>query len=304
MTPNFDIASTCTIEGGGKGLLLIEAKAHDEELNKESIGRLIKRFSPQNGEVASDSKRTRRSEENRAASHQQIGKAIEEARAGLEKATSLPCRISRDSCYQMSNRFAWAWKLTELGIPVVLVYLGFLHCDEMKDLGRPFAEESEWKTLVQSHSSALFPPEMWGRSWRSGEVTFVPLIRSEVQPLEQLLILVAGPYRSGTNDDPVLIQKNVDAMEDMALAVFRRGHLPVLGEWFALPLLRHAGSKQTGDAVFDEIFHPVARELIGKCDAVLRIGGPSAGADDMVATGERLGKRIFRDLSEIPERRR
>ena len=104
----------------------------------------------------------------------------------------------------------------------------------------------------------------------------------------QLMILVAGPYRSGTNDDPVLIQRNVDAMEDTALAVFRRGHLPVLGEWFALPLLKHAGSKAIGDAVFDEIFHPVARELIGKCDAVLRIGGRSTGADDMVATGERL----------------
>jgi hypothetical protein len=115
----------------------------------------------------------------------------------------------------------------------------------------------------------------------------------------QLMILVAGPYRGGTNDDPVLIQRNVDAMEDMALAVFRRGHLPVMGEWFALPL-----PKKIGDAIFDEIFHPIARELIGKCDAVLRIGGPSAGADDMVATGERLGKRIFRDLSEIPERPR
>ena len=114
----------------------------------------------------------------------------------------------------------------------------------------------------------------------------------------RLLILVAGPYRSGTNDDPVLIQKNVDAMEDTALKVFRRGHLPVLGEWFALPLLKHAGSKAIGDSVFDEIFHPIARELIGKCDAVLRIGGPSTGADDMVATGQRLGKRIFRNLSD------
>ena len=89
----------------------------------------------------------------------------------------------------------------------------------------------------------------------------------------------------------MLIQRNVDAMEDMALQVFRRGHLPVLGEWFALPLLKHAGSKKIGDPVFDEIFHPIARELIGKCDAVLRIGGPSTGADDMVATGRRLGKR-------------
>ena len=68
--------------------------------------------------------------------------------------------------------------------------------------------------------------------------------------------------------------------------------------------LKHAGSKKIGDPVFDEIFHPVARELIGKCDAVLRIGGPSAGADDMVATGKRLGKGIFRALEEIPERQR
>jgi hypothetical protein len=119
-----------------------------------------------------------------------------------------------------------------------------------------------------------------------------------------LMILVAGPYRGGTNDDPVLIQRNVEAMEEMSLQVFRRGHLPVMGEWFALPLLKHAGSKKIGDAVFDEIFHPVARELIGKCDAVLRIGGPSSGADDMVATGRKLGKTIFHSLDEIPIRAR
>lgn len=118
------------------------------------------------------------------------------------------------------------------------------------------------------------------------------------------MILVAGPYRGGTNDDPVLIQRNVEAMEETALQVFRRGHLPVMGEWFALPLLKHAGSTKIGDAVFDEIFHPIARELICKCDAVLRIGGLSSGADDMVATGQKLGKTIFRNLSEIPVRAR
>ncbi len=121
---------------------------------------------------------------------------------------------------------------------------------------------------------------------------------------EQLMVLVAGPYRGGTGDDPMKIQANVEAMEEMSLKVFRRGHLPVMGEWFALPLLKHAGSKQIGDAIFDEIFHPIARELIGKCDAVLRIGGPSSGADDMVATGRRLGKKIFLSLEEIPERSR
>ena len=116
----------------------------------------------------------------------------------------------------------------------------------------------------------------------------------------QMMILVAGPYRSGTNDDPLLIQRNVDAMEDMALAVFRRGHLPVLGEWFALPLLKHAGSKMIGDAVFDEIFHPIARRLLQRCDAVLRVGGASAGADEMVAIARDAGKPVFAGVDELP----
>jgi hypothetical protein len=120
----------------------------------------------------------------------------------------------------------------------------------------------------------------------------------------QMMILIAGPYRSGTNDEPALIQRNVDAMEDVALSVFRLGHLPVLGEWFALPMIRHAGSERIGDEIFNEIFHPIARELIGKCDAVLRTGGPSTGADDMVATAERLGKQVFYDFAEIPKRAR
>src|SRR5262245_56101102 len=115
-----------------------------------------------------------------------------------------------------------------------------------------------------------------------------------------LMILVAGPYRSGTNDDPGLIQKNVDAMTETALRLFRAGHLPVMGEWFALPLLEHAGSKSTGDPIFDEIFHPVSRRLVARCDGCLRIGGPSAGADDMVATARRHGKAVYFSLSEIP----
>lgn len=117
---------------------------------------------------------------------------------------------------------------------------------------------------------------------------------------KSLLILVAGPYRSGTNDDPVLIAANVQHMTDTALEIYRMGHLPVLGEWFALPLLEAAGSKQTGDAIFNELFHPVAVRLIDHCDAVLRIGGPSAGADEMVATGKAKGKAIFLSQEEIP----
>jgi hypothetical protein len=115
-----------------------------------------------------------------------------------------------------------------------------------------------------------------------------------------LLILVAGPYRSGTNDDPVLIQRNVDAMTETSLQLFRRGHLPVMGEWFALPLIEHAGSTGIGDAIFDEIFHPVSARLVAKCDACLRIGGPSSGADEMVRLARQHRKAVFLSLDEVP----
>ncbi|UMY66907.1 MULTISPECIES: DUF4406 domain-containing protein [unclassified Flavobacterium] len=115
-----------------------------------------------------------------------------------------------------------------------------------------------------------------------------------------LMILVAGPYRSGTNDDPQRIEANVKAMTDVALKLYRIGHMPVLGEWFALPLIEAAGSKQIGDAVFNEIFHPIAVKLIDYCDAVLRMGGASAGADEMVRTGREKGKQVFFELSEVP----
>lgn len=117
---------------------------------------------------------------------------------------------------------------------------------------------------------------------------------------KSLLILVAGPYRSGTNDDPQLIGANVKAMTDAALILYEKGHLPVLGEWFALPLIEAAGSKRIGDEIFNSIFHPLAIRLIDHCDAVLRIGGPSAGADEMVKTGKEKNKIIYLDISEIP----
>ena len=115
-----------------------------------------------------------------------------------------------------------------------------------------------------------------------------------------LMILVAGPYRSGTNDDRLLIAGNVRAMTDMALRLFRAGHLPVLGEWFALPLIERAGSKQIGDAAFDEIFHPVSRRLVAKCDACLRIGGASKGADEMVALARSFHKQVYFRYEDIP----
>jgi hypothetical protein len=115
-----------------------------------------------------------------------------------------------------------------------------------------------------------------------------------------LMILVAGPYRSGTGDDPARMADNVRAMEAYALPLFRAGHLPVVGEWLALPLVALAGSRRVGDAPFDEIFHPIAERMLARCDAVLRVGGPSAGADLMVKVARERGLRVFSRLAEVP----
>jgi hypothetical protein len=129
----------------------------------------------------------------------------------------------------------------------------------------------------------------------------MPSAGAEFVTPKPMMILIAGPYRSGTNDDPSLIKKNVEEMQSYALPIFRAGHIPLLGEWLALPLVELAGSKALGDEAFNEVFHPIATRLLEKCDAVLRVGGPSAGADEMVRVGRTLGLNIYRTMAEIPK---
>ena len=115
-----------------------------------------------------------------------------------------------------------------------------------------------------------------------------------------LQILIAGPYRSGTGDDPDKMAANVAAMEAQCLPLYAAGHMPVLGEWLALPMLALAGSKQVGDSVYEELFHTHCERLLSHCDAVLRLKGESSGADRMVAVARGLGLPIYCSLEEIP----
>jgi hypothetical protein len=114
------------------------------------------------------------------------------------------------------------------------------------------------------------------------------------------MILVAGPYRSGTDGDPARIQANVDSMTDVSLELYLRGHLPVMGEWFALPLIEAAEASGVGEDADAAIFHPIAERLLARCDACLRIGGPSEGADRMVRVARELGKAVFFDIEAVP----
>ena len=145
-TPCWDIASTCTVRGE-PGLLLVEAKAHAGELDLK--GKRLHRTASSN------------SQEN----HKQIGWAIVEASDGLASATGKPWGLSRDHRSQLSNRFAWSWKLASLGIPVVLLYLGFLNAQDMADDGPLFRSEAEWtrvmKDLAGVPSTSLVGENGW-----------------------------------------------------------------------------------------------------------------------------------------------
>lgn len=116
-----------------------------------------------------------------------------------------------------------------------------------------------------------------------------------------MLILIAGPYRSGTNDNAELMKQNLKNLEAAALPLFRKGHVPVIGEWLALPLISLAGSVRTGDEIWNEIQYPCAHRLLKKCDAVLRIAGASKGADEDVRVARESGLKVYFDLDDVPD---
>lgn len=115
-----------------------------------------------------------------------------------------------------------------------------------------------------------------------------------------LMILIAGPYRSGTGDDPALLQANLARLEEAAWPLFRAGHLPMIGEWVALPVLRGAGGSTVADPVAAEIMYPTAQRLLRHCDAVLRLPGESTGADQDVAIARERGLPVYERLEDVP----
>ena len=115
-----------------------------------------------------------------------------------------------------------------------------------------------------------------------------------------MFILIAGPYRSGTNDNEQLMQQNLENLESVALPLFRKGHIPMIGEWVALPLINLAGSTKPGDTAWEEIQYPVAHRLLEKCDAVLRLPGTSKGADEDVRVATQRGLKVYYQLEDVP----
>lgn len=156
--PNWDLVATCSI-GGQHGLVLVEAKAHENELSP-----------------AGKDLRTNASDNSRE-NHEQIGRAIEEAREALDRI--MPgVRISRDSHYQLSNRVAFAWKLASLGVPSILMYLGFIGDEGIEDVGPHFKSETHWRETVWDHMKQVLPSGFVERPIPCGAATMQLIIRS------------------------------------------------------------------------------------------------------------------------------
>ena len=115
-----------------------------------------------------------------------------------------------------------------------------------------------------------------------------------------MLILIAGPYRSGTGDDPVKMAANLKRLEAVSWPLFQAGHVPMIGEWVAMPVWHAAGRRTIGDALYDDVFYPTADRLIRLCDAVLRLPGASKGADNDVQLARERGIPVYHDLDEVP----
>ncbi|WP_285906609.1 hypothetical protein [Pseudodesulfovibrio pelocollis] len=169
--PTWDILATCTIHGD-PGLLLVEAKANDRELDW-------------NGKAEPDQANPRALE-----NHRIIGQCIDEANTALNR--HIPgFAISRDTHYQLSNRIASAWKLAECGLPVALLYLGFTGDEGLRTATRhPLADRDHWQRLMGAYLHGTVPHHFPGTVIHgSGKATMRMLIEAlpvmEISPPAQ-----------------------------------------------------------------------------------------------------------------------
>jgi hypothetical protein len=157
-TPNWDIALSCEIDRR-PGLILVEAKANVPELSR--------------GPKARANEASERRKEN----HARITMALAEASAALGSATD-SVRLSADDCYQVSNRLAFSWRLASMGIPVVLLYLGFTGDEGIRDAGDPFADDAHWQAEFAKHLAAVAPTRWINSHVDCGAAGFWLLSRS------------------------------------------------------------------------------------------------------------------------------
>jgi hypothetical protein len=108
-------------------------------------------------------------------------------------------------------------------------------------------------------------------------------------------IMIAGPYTAGAAGAEGRAA-NLRRLNAAALVLFERGHVPIVGVNLALPLVEAAGMDR-----FDEIMMPLSLAATERCDACLRIGGPSRGADEEAARFRARGLPVYERIEDVPD---
>ena len=155
--PTWDLVVSAFDLSNRPALILVEAKAHASELSEFGKSLLARNTDAQQ-------KRT-------DANHDRIGEAIRDAETAL-RGTIPSLAISRDRNYQFSNRIAFAWKLASLGVPVALIYLGFIGNSSISHPGDFFDTSNHWRDTFGIHTQQCFPAKMHNRKIDCGDASF------------------------------------------------------------------------------------------------------------------------------------
>ena len=114
---------------------------------------------------------------------------------------------------------------------------------------------------------------------------------------QSLAVLVASPFLWQVGQEPALVARDGRALGDVATRLLEAGHVAIAGEMLALPIVAVSGR---GGAAVDEILHAVLARIARRCDACLRVGGPSRAADAAARMFHELGLPVFHRLADVP----
>jgi len=107
-----------------------------------------------------------------------------------------------------------------------------------------------------------------------------------------MLIVVAGQYNANTDEEKA---KNLKAMNIAAAAVYKKGHIPVIGVNASLYVADELPEFDRRQVISDISFAVVER-----CDAILVIGS-SPGANHERKIIESKGLPVYFSVNDIPE---
>ncbi len=106
-----------------------------------------------------------------------------------------------------------------------------------------------------------------------------------------MLIAVAGLYSAETKEQ---MQKNLDAMNNAAAELYKKGHIPVIGMNNALPVVNRLNNIERYNSIME-----ISLAIVEKCDAILILGESSGVKQEKNLFLER-GKPVYYSIEEIP----